>query len=229
MNKVALYILLVFIYLGIDRALVKNNHSNTTLRNPSFYRLYFPETPITVILVGQYTQGFFIPTYFHVYKVIHPVRSPYYKTIKVGRFLFEKGSSYLGMSLFRRDDFQREETIPMPPGDLFIGNKTYGDWGISFTQNQRIWDFKPEYRHLRKELGLENFEITYQFFRRKKIHHEREIPFYGIKKEFGSKGVIKDLHLTARFYQKKKARSFKKIILQYFPKPFQGREVQIHE
>ena len=130
MNKIAIYILLVLIFLTASRAFTPESQVTKYIFNESNYSNLFQGSPLTVILEDAHQVGFVIKNNIHRYRVIKVLEPTQIVTTRVSKEYFEKTLNYIGLSLFRRNETGIENTIPVPPGSLFIGHPSYGRWQI---------------------------------------------------------------------------------------------------
>ncbi len=189
-NKISTYTFLILIFLGISTTLYKSNKINKYILNEHTYSNYFNEAPLSLILIDYFSTGLLIKTYYHKYKLIRPFGTPYITTFIVSKKFWEKNSSNLGMSLYRKEHDEIEEsTLPMPPGILYLGDLSYGSW-IYSGSGKKIWQFHRAYKKLAYYLNWGHFRPSHDFYTKAKSHLKFKKPFYGTNKEFGSHGVI---------------------------------------
>lgn len=190
MNRFSIYILLIFIYLGLSKSFAPSEKKAPFIKNQYLYSNYFKGAPIMAILVDYFKTGFLIKTYFHKYKILHGFKTPETIIARVSKKFYEKNIPYLGMSLFRRKEKMNEEnTIPMPPGTLYINDPFYGRW-VYTDSGQKVWSFHRGYRHFPDVFGWGDFRPTKKFATQLKIHLANEKPFWGLHKEFGLEGKV---------------------------------------
>lgn len=206
MGKLTLYFVLVISYLGLSSSSAIRERGNYYLVDESMLSTLFEDSPICVILVGQFSTGYFFKTYFHQYKITYGFRAPEFLVVKTSKEFARKHENNLGMSLFRRSAHNEvESTVPMPPGALFVGNLAYGSW-VMADSGQREWEFHRPYQHLIHDFGWGSFRPDFQFHQKMKLFLQQGTTYYGPKQEFGtngsvSKGVIEANASGRRKYQ----------------------------
>jgi len=220
MNKVTIYILLILVYLGLSKHFGSKEKGDFFLNNEQVFANYFTERPISVILIKSFDTGFFIKTYYHQYKIVHAFKKPRFVTLRISKSFAEKNKMNLGMSLFRRSEFEESgNIIPMPPGTLFIGDLAYGNWWY-INSGKKIWTFHRPYRHFYTHFGWQSFRPSYSFYQTLLTHKNQGLPFYGENNEFGTNGSIsKNLITKNRDAQRPLSLKLKKYLYQLWKTP----------
>lgn len=190
MNKISLYILLILVYLGVSKSFSHSERGIHYIIDERVYANYFQGSPLSLILVDSFKMGFLIKTYFQRYKVVHGFKHPEEIIIRTSRSFWEKNLSNEGMSLFRRSDRNNvESTIPLPPGSLYVGDASYGQWRYE-NSGTKVWRFHRAYRHFPQIFGWGEWRPTQIFHDKVKIHMAHDRPYYGDENEFGKNGEI---------------------------------------
>ncbi|MCO4792428.1 MAG: hypothetical protein KC493_01855 [Bacteriovoracaceae bacterium] len=193
MNKISLYVLLILIYLGLSKSFSPSEQRIPYIINEKVYANFFRGTPLSVMLIDSFQTGFLIKTYFQKYKVFHGFKSPEIVTVRTSPEFWNRNLKNLGLSLFRRyDGPNNTSTTPLPPGSLYIGNLAFGSWHYK-NSGKKVWRFHRAYRHFPKIFAWREFNPSFEFFERMKIHIQHQQPFYGLENEFGEKGSVTSL------------------------------------
>ena len=198
MNRLAIYILLIFAYLTASKSFSPDNLSYEFIQT-SHNLLKLPlGQPSSVVIVDAFTKGFFFKTYYHRYKVIYGVRPSRTFTVRTTENFYEHGQKFLGLSIFRLSGKGKISTLPMPPGTLFVGNRKFGRW--KYLKGQYKWTFYRTYRTLPYEMGIQDFTYSRETYKELKEYLLNQKIYFGPNKEFGPKGKISKafLHLTRR-------------------------------
>lgn len=200
MNKFALYILLILIFLGASRSILPDKGTRLFIQDQSNYSGIFRGSPLSVILVDAYKVGFVIKSHIHKYKVLRYFQSSEYITIRVSKNYFDKTLPYIGMSVFRRYENGSEGSLILPPGTLLVGDTVFGKW-VYKKNKGKVWQFYRAYKWIPPQLYWGEFQPTYRFYRQLKIHEEQGIPFIGPENEFGSTGTITSNQLNMQWFK----------------------------
>ena len=175
MNKISLYILLILIFLGFSKSFSPN------LKNINFIK----DGPQSLILIDSYEQGTFIKSYFQKYRIVHgfkPLNNQFI-IFRTSKEFFEKGKMNIGMSLYRTEKANIPgNTVPTPPGFLFVGDLAYGRWQVK--NNSKVWVFQRSYAHFPELFQWGSFIPSKKFFLKALDHQKRGLPFYGEKNQF---------------------------------------------
>lgn len=204
MNKISLYILLVLVFLGLSQSFSMTEKGTVYIKNKEMMGHYFEGSPVCLLLIDSFETGFLIKTYYHKYKIIYGFKQPRIFTVRTSFEFYRENTPNIGMSIFRRGErVNSENTVPMPPGTLFVGNPAYGSWTI-IDSGQKVWIFHRAYRHFAHLLGLGDFRPSYQFFKNSRIHLVQERPFYGLSNEFGTNGSVTRANFPEYFHKSQK-------------------------
>jgi hypothetical protein len=190
MKKFSIYVLLTLIYLGLSKSFSPSEQHSPYLIDQRVFASFFKDAPVEVILLDSFQTGFLIKTYFQKYKIFYGFKQPEIQIVRTSPEFWRKNIKNLGMSLFRRSSMEQpSSTTPMPPGGLFIGNMSFGNWDLK-DNGTRDWKFFRAYRHFPKIFSWKDFVPSYEFFKRMNVHLQHEQEFYGLNNEFGAKGSI---------------------------------------
>lgn len=200
MNQLAIYILFVFIYLGVSRVVTPSSQVSQYVHNELNYSAIFSGAPVAVILEDAYRMGFVIKSNVHRYRVVRVFEGSKIVTVHVSSSYFQETLGYIGLSLFRRNGKGMENTTPLPPGSLFVGDLAYGSWDIDRDGIKR-WAFFGAYRFLHNEFSWGDFRPDDLFYRELKTHLENGREFFGPNHEFGSEGSITRSQLPLNWYR----------------------------
>lgn len=172
--------------MGLSKSLSINTRGKIYIINERVLGHHFKGSPLSIILVDNFYIGQFIKTYFQRYKVLYGFKRPKYVTIKTSKSFYVKNINNVGMSIFRRPEFgQIVDTVPMPPGTLYLGNPAYGNW-VLLDHGEEEWHFHRPYNHFYKYFGWKNFHPTKSFYLKLKSHLKVQKTFYGDKGQFGT-------------------------------------------
>ena len=185
MNKISIYVLLILIYLGVSKSFSPFETRTPFIANEKVFDGFFSGAPLSVILLDSSSSGFLIKTYHHHYKLVYAFRPPERLTVRVSKDFWNQNIDNHGLSIFRRkDNSGGSSTIPMPPGMLFLGDPSYGNWETS-DSGQRVWKFHRTYRTFKNMLGWGDFIPSYGFFQKASAHLANGKAFTGENDEFG--------------------------------------------
>lgn len=190
MNRFSLYVFLILIFLGFSKSFSPVVHGKLYVVNEKVYPNYFPEEPVTIILLDSFKTGFLIKTYFHKYLKIYAFGEPEELVIKTSKDFWKDNYKNRGLSLYRKEERKHQMNFtPMPPGTLFIHDPSFGNWVKEDSGDQK-WKFHRAYKDFPKILGWGKYRPTKTFYNQLQLNLKQNIPFYGSKNEFGEKGVI---------------------------------------
>ncbi len=227
MNKFSLYILLIFLFLGLSKSFSPSEQRTYYIENEHVYSSFFHGGPLEVILTDYFRAGFLIKTYFHQYKVIHGFRGPEFFTVRVSKKLWNAHRDHIGMSLFRRRDLDNQEsTIALPPGSLFVGDPSFGFWEENIQTNKKLWFFHRAYRNFPNYFAWGNFIPDIEFHKNVLANLHKEEEFFGNNHEFGSKSAhAKKIYPSKKAFAQQEAASFKDIVKKLFSSPWKNEEL----
>ncbi len=224
MNKLVMHIFLILVYVGFSKSFSPTETDTVFIQNEKVFSSIFPKTPIAVILVNQFESGIFIKTYSQSYKIYNGGHQTKNQIVRVSKEFYFANQQNLGMAIYQHTDFFPPTTLPMPPGSMFLDDSTYGEWVKS--NHHQFWTFKKNFQNLIKDFGLENFNLSKQFFLTLREHLKMQVPFYGLYNEFGTNGT-----LTANWQEVNVQPTYRasptlwEYLKNRFRPPFQGRGV----
>lgn len=188
MNKVIFYTVLIASYLVLSKTFNPDNSGVEYIRTSEELNKIIFRVPSEAILLQTLSKGFLIKTYYQRYKIVYGFHPPREIVVRTRRSHAENTKKYLGMSVFRKHSSGFFETLPLPPGSQFIGNRQFGRW--VFKNKEYYWTFYRAYKDFPRLFGWNNFNATKSFFNELKQHRENKIPFLGTQNEFGESGKI---------------------------------------
>lgn len=203
MNKIALYIFIVLIFLAAIRGFVPDFKSKSYIEDESSYLKIFKDAPVSAILLDAYEMGFILKSYIHSYRVFKVFERSRTITFRVSHDYFQKTLGYIGLSLFRRSEGEddRGSTVPVPPGSLFVGKPSYGSWRYKRGEREKVWVFYRRYRYFNQEFFWGDFLPNRDFYRALNRSLEENKVFRGLNNEFGSEGVLTQSRLSLNWYK----------------------------
>lgn len=219
MYKLFLYFTLVIVYLGLAKLLSPSELGVHYLQNEkSFGKLVKPNNS-TVILIDTHATGFLIKTYYQKYRVISGYDSVDEFIVRTSKEFARRNLDNIGMSLYRRTE-TKEETIPLPPGSLYLNNREFGDWRTE-KNGKSIWFFKKAFKNFPNYLGWEDFRPSLEFYQEMKSHQGMGKPYYGQNNEFGTNGKI-TREAFPHFFREERMKKveMKTLLFEYFKENF---------
>jgi len=218
-KQFSLYILLVLIFLGLSKSFSLSEKGTKFISNEHIYAHHFEGSPLSLILLDTFETGFLIKTYFHKYKIVHGFRPSKIKIFRVSASYYKKSNRYLGMSLFRREELEQiVDTLPLPPGALYIGDRSYGRWQQD-DSGLKKWKFYRAYRDFPNLFIWGNWKPSLKFYQMMNIFKKNENPYYGLHHQFGRDGSVVTKNYTWAFHQEAKAIDFIQYIEKFFNIP----------
>ena len=185
MNKISLYILLILIFLGFSKSFSPNLKNINFIKDEKMFSRFIKDGPLSLILIESYEHGTFIKSYFQKYRVVHgfkPLKNQFI-IFRTSKNFWEKGKMNVGMSLYRTEKANTPgNSVPMPPGFLFVGDLAYGNWQTK--NNSKVWTFQRSYAHFPKLFKWGSFIPNKKFFLKAVDHKKKGLPFYGEKNQF---------------------------------------------
>ncbi len=221
MNKVAIYVLILLIYLGLAKSFSTNELGLAYIKNVNSLSQIVEGTNLTAILTDTHSTGFLIKTYYQKYKIVYGLDTPKEIIVRTSRKFATENLTNIGLSLFRRyNKDELENTTPLPPGVIFIGDPAFGRWKYA-PSGRKVWHFFKAYRNLPKDLGWDEFKPSKKFLELAQSHIGQNKAFYGENLEFGSKGYISQKSFPDYFERlNRPQKSFQDIILEYLKNNF---------
>ncbi len=216
MNKIAIYVLIILIYLGLAKGFSTNELGLAYIKNANSLSQIIEGTNLTAILIDTHATGFLIKTYYQKYKVIYGFDAPKEIIVRTSRKFAIDNIEHIGMSLFRRYNKEDvENTTPLPPGSLFVGDPSFGRWKYA-PSGRKVWHFFKAYKSLPDQLGWQKFRPTKKFSEMVQSHIGQSKPFFGEELEFGTKGYISRESFPDYFERlNRPTKGFRDIILEY--------------
>lgn len=178
-------------------------------------KAYYKDIPTySIVLDDMKTEGAFVDSYFHKYRVVMPLQAegakPEQTEMKsftteweeVPEGLYKKYQNLLGMTVYSKAD-GKESTTAGPPGYEYVGNKQYGQWRTDSSGNS-FWVFYGQYRLLSDLLGGGRvYRGHYDDYRR---DWGQGRTYYGPKKgTYGTNGTVTKKQ-KPNFYERRMAR-----------------------
>jgi hypothetical protein len=220
-NRIVVYIFIMLIYLGLSKSFSPSEFGINYVLNDQSLSKMIKGAPVTVILTDMHSTGFLIKTYYHKYKVVYGFQSVEELIVRTSGQFTSKHKKHLGLSIFRRyEQDLREEFTALPPGSMFIDDRSFGQW-VNDNSGDKVWRFYRPYRNIPQYLGWGKFKATEDFAQKIKMHMSQKKPFFGLKNEFGLEGPVTKESFPSFFSrQKPKDINFKQFILDYFKENF---------
>ena len=202
MKKALLYVTFFLAFLVVSVQCAPGSGVKKYIVDKSSYSKVLSGGPLSAILQDVYRLGFIVKSNIHRYQVVRAFGPSEVITLRVSRKYFKQTLGFIGLSLFRRKSKQQEETTPLPPGSLFVGDLSYGHWARQ-SDGTKSWLFFGTYRHLREKFLWGSFKPNYAFYQSLRNHVEsRNVQaFLGPQNEFGSEGSITRAVLPLHWYK----------------------------
>ncbi|MBL7664759.1 MAG: hypothetical protein JNM93_06465, partial [Bacteriovoracaceae bacterium] len=177
MNRIAFYVLLILVYLGLAKSFSSNELGIAYLKNASGLSKIVKGNNVTAILVDMHATGFIIKTYYQKYRLVYPFEKTKEIIVRVSRKFAHECKDFIGLSLFRRLEKESlENTTPLPPGSLFVGNTSFGRWK-QLNSGHQGWVFFMAYSAIPRELGWLDFQPNTEFVDSLQTHLGQNKPF----------------------------------------------------
>lgn len=219
MQKIFLYFTLIIFYLGLSKTLSPTELGMDYVPNERGLSKIIPGQNVTVILTDTHATGFVIKTYYQKYRLVYGFQGVEEMIVRTSRDFALKNRQNIGMSLFRRQEGV-EESIPMPPGVTYVGNRGFGEWRADKKGVMR-WRFYRAYKNLPRYLGWGRWRPDVTFQEDYISFRERKKPFYGRKQEFGSEGTITKKNFPNFFKpERQKKVDLKSLLVRYLKENF---------
>ena len=219
MYRFFLYTILVIMYLGLAKVLSPTEFGVQYLQNEKGFSKVFKGSQVTAILIDSHATGFLIKTYYQKYRVIYGFQNVEEIIIRTSQEFAVKNIPNMGMSLYRSAE-NVEETLPLPPGSLYLGNREFGQWK-KFKSGNIKWSFYRVYKNLPKYLGWGKFRPDMDFYQKLRAQISLNQPFYGPKGEFGLNGSITRKNFPHFFTEERQKKiEFKNLFIDYFKENF---------
>lgn len=219
MYKFFLYTILTILYLGLAKALSPSEIGVQYLQNEKGFSKMVKGQEATMILVDTHATGFIIKTYYQKYRVISGYDTVEELIVRTSREFAKRNMKYIGLSLYRKS-LEKDETLPLPPGSLYIGNRAYGEWKENKKGEVR-WKFNKVFKNFPKYLGWGKFRPDQDFYQELRSSSSLGQPFFGPNGEFGPEGKITQENFPHFFKdERKKKVEMKTLLIEYFKENF---------
>lgn len=220
-NKIILYVILIFLYLGLSKSLSPSELGISYVNNQESLAELVRGAPLSVILTDTHSTGFIIKTYYHKYRIVYGFQTYEELIVRVSRSFMAEHLKSIGMSIMRRDSDNNNNFTVLPPGSVFIGDRSFGNWQYDKNSKQKSWKFHRAYRHLPRYLGIQEFTITEKFFNEVSSAKKAGSTFLGFNDEFGVDGSITKKSFPNYFNKKEKSQiDIKEYLKNYFKRNF---------
>ena len=164
MNRFVLYFLLTLLYLSLAKSLSPGEYGVSYINSKEALKSVIPGAPLSAILVDRHATGFIIKTYYHKYRIVYGFQTYDEIVVRTSQSLDTEFEPYLGMSIFRRyKDEAKESFIPLPPGSVFVGDKSFGAWKKN-KSGEKVWKFFRTYRQIPNYLKWDTFKPTHAIY-----------------------------------------------------------------
>lgn len=219
MYKLFLYTILTILYLGLAKALSPSELGVNYLQNAKSFHKVIKGNQVTAILVDTHATGFLIKTYYQKYRVISGYNTVEEIIVRTSREFARKNLKHIGLSLYRKFD-SKEETVPLPPGSIYIGNHEFGVWRTN-KQNKTVWRFHKSFKNFPKYLGWGRFRPDVDFYQEMRSYSGLNQAYFGPNQEFGPDGKITRTNFPNFFKDERmKKVDMKTLLIQYFKENF---------
>lgn len=223
LNKLSIYLIIMLLYLGISKSFSPSEFGISYILNDNSLAKIVQGAPVSVVLVDMHKTGFLINTHYHKYKIIYGFQAVEEIVVRTSSKFAQQHSNNLGLSIFRRyENDLKEDFTPLPPGSIFIGDRSFGRW-VKDNSGESVWKFYRPYRNIPVQLGWDDYIPTLKDANQINNYALSKKPFYGPNNEFGTDGsVSKKVYSNYFGRQKPKSIDFKKVISDYFKENFKG-------
>ncbi len=149
--------------------------------------------------------------YYHQYKVVENGVARTTGWEEVTRSVYQQHREHLGMAIYSKPEGKlasEAETVAAPPGYNYVGNERYGRW--ERRNGQEFWVFYGKYSLMRDLLwggGGRYRSVPRTSYRSYRSTIGSGKPFYGTKKQYGSKGTVTKTRYSGSNYYKQQRRS----------------------
>jgi hypothetical protein len=188
MNKVFLYLVFIISYVLMEKTFFPEDYGVQYIKTVTELEPLIEYRPASIILTNIHKKGFLFKSYYLQLRIVYPNYPAVDLIVKTKKKFAEINEKYLGMSIYQIDESGSVKALAMPPGMIFVGNRTIGKWVRK--EKKSYWEFYRAYDHLPEELGWMKFEPSIDFYQRALEKYREFEPFYGLEKEFGLKGSV---------------------------------------
>jgi hypothetical protein len=202
-NKFAIYLALVMIFLTFAKSNLLTEDTRPLLRDSLSLAAMIPGKPVSAVLVDTYTRGLLIKTRYLKFRLVYSFKPAETKIFRAQRRFAKDNLKNLGMSLFNRDESGRQTLIPTPPGFMYVGESEYGHWSF-LDSGARIWIFHSVYNHLYTDFAWGEYAPTDAEYEKARQYLEVGKPFYGSNNNFGIDGDVTRNGFPDYFEEKRK-------------------------
>ena len=169
----------------------------------------------SVILEDMKSEGTFVDSYYHRYRIIVPpadtdkstdTAKPEPKSfitdwIEVDQKEYQAYQNLLGMTIYSKAE-GKESTTAGPPGYEYVGNPRYGSWHTD-SSGSSFWVFYGQYRLFSDLLGFGRINRSY--YDDYRSYNTSGRPYYGPGNSYGTSGKITQ-QKKPNFYQRRMAK-----------------------
>lgn len=220
MYKFFLYVILTIAYLGLAKALSPSEVGVQYLQNEKAFGKIMKGNSISAVLIDMHSTGFLIKTYYQKYRVITDYDNIEEVIVRTSREFAKKNMANIGLTLYRKYE-NKEETLPLPPGSMYIGKEEYGSWRPSKTTGKTRWIFWKAYKDFPKYFGWGKWRPDESFFQAMRSSQVTGKPFYGLEDEFGANGKVTRENFPQFFRaERTKKIDMKDLLIEYFKENF---------
>ena len=160
-----------------------------------------------IILEDMREEGDYFPEYYHRYKITQGEKQIETNWVEVPESVYRKYEAFLGMALVAKSDKGVNGT-PHPAGYHYVGNPQYGHWGGG--GGNSFWVFYGQYAMMSHMLGWGGRSVYRNDYDNYRTHRTQRRPYFGSKKEFGTKGSITKQQRPSFFARRKQAMARRK-------------------
>lgn len=220
-NKIIIYVCLIFLYLGLSKSLSPSELGISYVTNEESLSELIRGAPLSVILTDTHATGFIIKTHYHKYRVVYGFQTYEELIVRVSRNFMLEHTNHIGLSIMQRNSDNVSSFSALPPGSVFIGDRSFGTWQYNKSTKMKEWKFHRAYRYLPKYLGIQDLVITEKFYDQVKLAKKEGKKFLGFNDEFGLQGSLTKKAFPSYFAKEnKKTLDIKEYLKNYLKKNF---------
>lgn len=157
----------------------------------------------SIILDDMDVRGNILKEYLHKYRIIQGDDSRRTDWLEVPETTFNQYQLYLNMTIWSKKDGVASDAVS-PPGYRYVGDPDYGEWRTN-SSGQSFWVFYGQYRLLSDLLGGPVYDYEFDSYRKHRSRYKYK-PYYGSKKQYGTKGSFTRKRKPT-YYKRKMTRS----------------------
>ncbi|MBD66445.1 MAG: hypothetical protein CME62_14635 [Halobacteriovoraceae bacterium] len=226
MNRIIVYGLILLAYLILSKSLSPFEFGISYVKDQNELSKLIKGAPVTAILTDVHTTGFAIKTYYLKFKIVYGFESYEELVIRSSSAFSEKLSPFLGLSVFSRTKSGEESMVPLIPGSIFVGDKTYGSWKNQ--GDKKLWRFFRVYRQIPVYLGWGDYTPSFEDFNKMEMNRQQNTPYFGDTKLFGLEGELTQKSFPDYFARKnKKTLTWQEFLENYFNENFINYKEQL--